>query len=50
MIIGSLAWLLSVLLMRTTIQPALKDVLGFLPLFQGPSYGIGFLTAGTSGH
>ena len=32
--------------MRTTIQPALKKTLGFLPLFQGPAYGIGFLTAG----
>ena len=33
-------------LMRTTIQPFLKKTLGFLPLFQGPAYGIGFLTAG----
>jgi phosphate transport system permease protein len=24
----------------------LKDTLGFIPLFQGPAYGVGFLTAG----
>jgi phosphate transport system permease protein len=33
-------------LMRTTIGPALKSALGFLPIFQGPNYGVGFLTAG----
>ncbi len=33
-------------LMRAYIQPALKNTLGFLPLFQGPAYGVGFLTAG----
>jgi len=33
-------------LMRTTIGPALKHTLGFLPLFAGPNYGVGFLTAG----
>jgi phosphate transport system permease protein len=33
-------------LMRSTIQPFLKHTLGFLPLFQGPAYGFGFLTAG----
>ena len=33
-------------LMREYIQPALKSTLGFLPLFSGPAYGIGFLTAG----
>jgi phosphate transport system permease protein len=32
--------------MRQYIQPALKDTLGFLPLFKGPVYGLGFLTAG----
>jgi phosphate transport system permease protein len=32
--------------MRSYIQPALKSTLGFLPLFQGPAYGVGFLTAG----
>lgn len=33
-------------LMRTVIGPALKKSLGFLPIFQGPNYGVGFLTAG----
>jgi phosphate transport system permease protein len=33
-------------LMRVYIQPTLKRTLGFIPLFQGPAYGIGFLTAG----
>lgn len=32
--------------MREWLQPALKNTLGFLPLFQGPAYGVGFLTAG----
>jgi phosphate transport system permease protein len=32
--------------MRQYIQPALKNSLGFLPFFQGPMYGVGFLTAG----
>ena len=32
--------------MRQYIQPALKDTLGFLPFFKGPTYGLGFLTAG----
>ena len=32
--------------MRDYVQPALKNTLGFLPLFTGPAYGIGFLTAG----
>jgi phosphate transport system permease protein len=32
--------------MREWIAPALKKTLGFLPLFQGPAYGVGFLTAG----
>jgi phosphate transport system permease protein len=45
-IYGLLGVFLLVPLMRTTIQPALKRTLGFLPLFQGPAYGIGFLTAG----
>src|SRR6266571_5074916 len=35
-----------VALLREYIQPGLKDTLGFLPLFQGPAYGVGFLTAG----
>src|ERR1051326_2760746 len=33
-------------IMRAYIQPALKNMLGFLPLFQGAPYGVGFLTAG----
>src|SRR5215469_5920763 len=31
---------------RTSFGPFLKAVLGFLPLFQGPNYGVGFLAAG----
>jgi phosphate transport system permease protein len=45
-IYGLLGIFLVVPLMRTVVQPALKSTLGFLPFFQGPSYGIGFLTAG----
>jgi len=33
-------------LMRTHIQPFLGKHLGFLPFFQGPNYGVGFLSAG----
>jgi len=32
--------------MRGYIQPTLKHAPGFLPLFQGPAYGVGFFTAG----
>ena len=45
-IYGLLGVFVLVPLMRTHVQPALKASLGFLPLFQGPAYGIGFLTAG----
>jgi phosphate transport system permease protein len=45
-IYGLLGVFLLVPIMRTTIEPALKATLGFLPIFQGPAYGIGFLTAG----
>jgi phosphate transport system permease protein len=45
-IYGVLGIFIVVPLMRSYIQPALKHSLGFLPLFQGPAYGIGFLTAG----
>ncbi len=31
---------------RTSFGPFLKSVFGFLPLFQGPIYGVGFLAAG----
>jgi phosphate transport system permease protein len=33
-------------LLRTTVQPALGNWLGFLPLFQGPYYGVGVFTGG----
>ena len=33
-------------LLRTWVQPALGKTLGFLPLFQGPPYGVGMLAAG----
>src|SRR4249920_1722723 len=45
-IYGVLGIFIVVPLMRDYIQPALKLSLGFLPLFKGPGYGIGFLTAG----
>jgi phosphate transport system permease protein len=45
-IYGVLGIFIVVPLMRDYIQPALKNSLGFLPLFKGPGYGIGFLTAG----
>jgi phosphate transport system permease protein len=45
-IYGLLGLFIVVPLMRQYIQPALKDTLGFLPLFKGPAYGLGFLTAG----
>jgi phosphate transport system permease protein len=45
-IYGLLGIFIVVPLMRTVIQPGLKRTLGFLPLFQGPAYGIGFLTGG----
>jgi phosphate transport system permease protein len=32
--------------LRSSFAPFLKAILGFLPLFQGPDYGVGFLTAG----
>ena len=45
-IYGLLGIFILVPIMRTTIEPALKSTLGFLPIFQGPIYGVGFLTAG----
>jgi phosphate transport system permease protein len=45
-IYGLLGFFIVVPLMREYIQPALKNTLGFLPFFQGPVYGICFLTAG----
>jgi phosphate transport system permease protein len=44
-IIGLLGIFVVVPIMRTTIEPFLKKTLGFTPLFQGPAYGIGLLTA-----
>jgi phosphate transport system permease protein len=45
-IYGLLGFLVVVPMMRTVIFPALNKSLGFLPIFKGPSYGVGFLTAG----
>jgi len=45
-IYGLLGIFVVVPLMRTVIGPALKSVLGVLPIFKGPNYGVGFLTAG----
>jgi phosphate transport system permease protein len=45
-IYGLLGVFILIPLMREYIQPGLKSTLGFLPFFQGPAYGVGFLTAG----
>lgn len=45
-IYGLLGIFVVVPLMRDYVEPALKSTLGFLPLFKGPAFGIGFLTAG----
>jgi phosphate transport system permease protein len=45
-IYGLLGVFIVIPLMREYLQPALKNTFGFLPLFQGPIYGVGFLTAG----
>jgi phosphate transport system permease protein len=44
-IIGLLGIFILVPIIRNPIEPFLKKTLGFLPLFQGPAYGIGFLAA-----
>ncbi|HEY6464807.1 MAG TPA: phosphate ABC transporter permease subunit PstC [Candidatus Acidoferrales bacterium] len=44
-IYGLLGIFIVVPLMRTTIGPALKATLGFLPIFKGPNYGVSLLTA-----
>ena len=44
-IYGLLAFFTLVPLMRQHIEPFLKKTLGFLPFFQGPAYGFGYLTA-----
>jgi phosphate transport system permease protein len=45
-IYGVLGIFIIVPLMRRYVEPALKSTLGFLPLFKGPAYGVGFLAAG----
>lgn len=45
-IYGLLAIFTLVPLMRLYVEPFLKRTLGFLPIFQGPAYGFGYLTAG----
>jgi phosphate transport system permease protein len=45
-IYGLLAIFTLVPLMHDYVDPFLKKTLGFLPLFQGPAYGGGYLTAG----
>ena len=45
-IYGLLAIFTLVPLMRTTIEPFLRKTLGFLPIFSGLAYGVGYLTAG----
>lgn len=44
-IYGLLAIFTIVPMMRQYIGPGLKSVLDFMPLFQGPVYGVGYLTA-----
>ncbi len=45
-IYGLLAIFTLIPLMRTYVEPALKASLGWLPLFDGPFYGVGYLSAG----
>ncbi len=45
-IYGLLAIFTLIPLLSQTVEPALKRSLGFLPFFQGPAYGVGFLAAG----
>jgi phosphate transport system permease protein len=45
-IYGLLAIFTLVPLMRNYIEPALKKTFGFLPIFSGPIFGFGYLTAG----
>src|ERR1700676_1715468 len=45
-IYGLLAFFTLVPLMRQYVEPFLKKTLGFLPLFQGPASGFGYITAG----
>ena len=45
-IYGLLGIFILVPVLRDPVQPFLKNTLGFLPLFQGPSFGVGVLAAG----
>src|SRR5579883_882498 len=45
-IYGLLALFALVPLLRNPVEPWLRKCLGFLPLFQGPAYGVGLLAAG----
>ena len=45
-ILGLLAIFSLVPFLRQYGEPFLKKTLGFLPLFQGPAYGVGYLAAG----
>jgi phosphate transport system permease protein len=45
-IYGVLGIFIVVPLVRSVIYPALNKPFGYLPIFKGPSYGVGFLTAG----
>ncbi|MBI3598348.1 MAG: phosphate ABC transporter permease subunit PstC [Nitrospirae bacterium] len=45
-IYGIIGLFVLVPLMRGNIEPALSNSIGFLPVFQGPFYGVGILTAG----
>jgi len=45
-IYGLLGVFIIVPLMRTVIYPALNKPFGYLPIFKGPSYGVGFMIAG----
>src|SRR5579883_874564 len=44
-IYGLLALFTLVPLLRSPVEPFLKHTLGFLPWFQGPAYGVGYLAA-----
>jgi phosphate transport system permease protein len=45
-IYGLMGVFIIVPLMRVVIFPALNKPFGYLPIFKGPSYGVGFMTAG----
>src|ERR1700751_4926613 len=45
-IYGLLGVFIVVPVMRPVIYPALNKPFGYLPIFKGPSYGVGFMTAG----